>query len=233
LFLPIDRVFRIIDSGNQKPQQPSTVTTTEQKKVSFPSSTSKTTTSSTTSTTSTTSLSFTKTVDAIFIENLSFSYKLRSSSSFILHSLNLTISKNQITCIIGKSGSGKSTLASLLCGLYQPTSGKIIYGSNNVKEMIIIQGNTEEEREGEEGEQVEQKKAEKRETQRLHNMFGVVQQASSTLFSGTIADNIAYGKVINVFLVYLLVSFRLSLVPDAFVFISLMQHKKILNMLQD
>jgi ABC-type multidrug transport system fused ATPase/permease subunit len=216
LFLPIDRVFRIIDSGNQKPQQqPSTVTTSsEQKKVSFPSSTSKTTTSSSTSTTS---LSFTKTVDAIFIENLSFSYKLRSSSSFILHSLNLTISKNQITCIIGKSGSGKSTLASLLCGLYQPTSGKIIYGSKNVKEMIIIQGNTEEEREGER-EQVEHKKAEKKETQRLHNMFGVVQQASSTLFSGTIADNIAYGKVINVSLVYLLVSFRLSLLPDAFVF---------------
>jgi ABC-type multidrug transport system fused ATPase/permease subunit len=230
LFLPIDRVFRIIDSGNQKPQQqPSTITTTEQRKVSFPSSTSKTASS----TTSTTSLSFTKTVDAIFIENLSFSYKLRSSSSLILHSLNLTISKSQITCIIGKSGSGKSTLASLLCGLYQPTSGKIIYGSNNVKEMIIIQGNTEEEREREgEGEQVEQKKAEKKETQRLHNMFGVVQQASSTLFSGTIADNIAYGKVITVswFICLFLFVYRFYLMP---LFTSSMQHKKMLNMLQD
>jgi ABC-type multidrug transport system fused ATPase/permease subunit len=183
--LLVDRVFRIIDSGNLKPQQSKSLASSEQKKVTFPSST----TSSSSSSSS--SLTLTKTADALFIENLCFSYKLRSSSSLILNSLNLTISKNQITCIIGKSGSGKSTFASLLCGLYQPTSGRIIYGSNNVNEMIIIEGNEE----SEEGEEAQDKKEEKKQNQHLHNLFGVVQQSSSTLFTGTIADNIAYGKV--------------------------------------
>jgi ABC-type multidrug transport system fused ATPase/permease subunit len=113
----------------------------------------------------------------IAIENLSFSYKTRSNVA-VLKNISLTIQKNQITCIVGKSGSGKSTLTALLCGLYYPDEGKIVYGKSKNHLQVAA------------GEKMTYEKE-----KLLHDLFGVVEQSSTTLFSGTILDNIAYGRV--------------------------------------
>jgi ABC-type multidrug transport system fused ATPase/permease subunit len=113
----------------------------------------------------------------ILIENLSFSYKTRSNVT-VLKNISLAIQKNQITCIVGKSGSGKSTLTALLCGLYYPDEGKIVYGKSKNHLQVAA------------GEKMTYEKE-----KLLHDLFGVVEQSSTTLFSGTILDNIAYGRV--------------------------------------
>ena len=67
-------------------------------------------------------------VNELSVRNLSFSYdddKEDRESCNLLHNLNLTFSKGEVTGIVGKSGSGKSTLLKLLIGLYEPQSGTI------------------------------------------------------------------------------------------------------------
>lgn len=66
-------------------------------------------------------------VNELSVRNLSFSYddKKDGESCDLLHNLNLTFSKGEVTGIVGKSGSGKSTLLKLLIGLYEPQSGTI------------------------------------------------------------------------------------------------------------
>lgn len=127
----------------------------------------------------------TKAASSIYVDNVSFFYKHRPDTA-VLKNVSITIHKNQITCIAGKSGAGKSTLAAILCGLYHPTSGVISYGKN-----IEIVGNSD-----------GRASASHEDTELLHNLFGVVEQSSSTLFTGTIGENIGYGKVrhlINLF----------------------------------
>ncbi|MDC6362872.1 MULTISPECIES: peptidase domain-containing ABC transporter [Flavobacteriaceae] len=53
----------------------------------------------------------------------------------VLKNLNLTIPANKITAIVGVSGSGKTTLMKLLLRFYEPNSGKISIGSNNLNKM--------------------------------------------------------------------------------------------------
>ncbi len=67
-------------------------------------------------------------VNELSVRNLSFSYddgKEDGEVCDLLHNLNLTFSKGEVTGIVGKSGSGKSTLLKLLIGLYEPQSGTI------------------------------------------------------------------------------------------------------------
>ena len=68
-----------------------------------------------------------KNVNELIIKNLSFSYdeEKDKESCCLLHNLNLTFSKGEVTGITGRSGSGKSTLLKLLIGLYEPQSGTI------------------------------------------------------------------------------------------------------------
>ena len=56
----------------------------------------------------------------IKLENVSFKY-----DKTILDNINLSISKNKITFIIGVNGSGKSTLANIISGLIYPNKGKV------------------------------------------------------------------------------------------------------------
>ena len=121
------------------------------------------------------------TTSSIYLEGVSFFYKNRPDT-LVLRDLSFTIQKNRITCIVGKSGAGKSTLAGILCGLYRPTAGMISYGKN----IEIVAD--------EDGSQTGGLNREEQEI--LHDLFGVVQQSSSTLFTGTVAENIGYGKVV-------------------------------------
>ena len=64
-------------------------------------------------------------VSYVYGENTPFEHKA-------LDGLDLTISENEITGLIGQTGSGKSTIAQLCNGLYKPTSGSIIFQGADV-----------------------------------------------------------------------------------------------------
>ena len=66
------------------------------------------------------------------IKNLTYSYK--DSKEKVLANINESFEEGKFYAIIGKSGSGKSTLLSLLAGLDEPDSGKILFNRENIQE---------------------------------------------------------------------------------------------------
>ena len=56
-------------------------------------------------------------------ENLRFTYRGRAQPT--LNGLSLDIPAGQSLAIVGENGAGKSTLIKLICGLYEPDSGRI------------------------------------------------------------------------------------------------------------
>lgn len=83
-----------------------------------------------------------------------------------LSNISFTIKKGEVFGIVGTTGSGKSTIANIICRFYDATRGDVLFRGVNVKELS--QGY-------------------------LHKEIGIVPQ-KSVLFSGTIADNIRWGK---------------------------------------
>ncbi len=75
----------------------------------------------------------------IKLENISFKYP--NTDRRVLNQINLFIPKGKTVAIVGENGSGKTTLVKLICGLYQPTSGKIFFddisSDNIVKENLM------------------------------------------------------------------------------------------------
>jgi ATP-binding cassette subfamily B protein len=71
----------------------------------------------------------------IEIENLSFSYP--GSNRKILENINLTIQPNETIALVGENGAGKTTLAKLLCRLYDPESGKILWNGRDLREIEL------------------------------------------------------------------------------------------------
>lgn len=84
----------------------------------------------------------------------------------ILSDFNLKVKKGQSVALVGETGSGKSTIINLLCRFYQPTSGRILIDGVDYKERSLGW---------------------------LHSNIGYVLQ-TPTLFTGTVKDNIRYGK---------------------------------------
>jgi len=85
----------------------------------------------------------------------------------ILENFNLTIKAGTYAAIVGETGAGKSTLVNLVCRFFEPTSGEILIDGKDYRERSQLW---------------------------LHSAFGYVLQ-SPHLFSGTIRDNIRYGKL--------------------------------------
>ncbi|MDD3080125.1 MAG: signal peptidase I [Paludibacter sp.] len=69
----------------------------------------------------------------IVIENLSFRYE--TSLRNALSDINIEIFAGQTVAFVGENGSGKTTLIKLLCGFYQPDSGKILLDDTDLKQI--------------------------------------------------------------------------------------------------
>ncbi|MXS21557.1 ABC transporter ATP-binding protein [Pseudomonas oryzihabitans] len=64
---------------------------------------------------------------AIQVERIAFGY---TPGAELFHDLSLTFKRGRITALLGPSGCGKSTLLRLLCGLYTPTRGRLLFDGN-------------------------------------------------------------------------------------------------------
>ncbi|MBN3923289.1 ABC transporter ATP-binding protein [Nostoc sp. NMS4] len=71
----------------------------------------------------------------IDIKNLSFTYP--NSNRPILKNINLTIHPNEMIVLVGENGAGKTTLAKLLCRLYDPSQGAIIWNGQDLRSLPL------------------------------------------------------------------------------------------------
>ncbi len=100
----------------------------------------------------------------IAFKNVSFEYP--DDHNQVFSGLNLQIHAGERLAIVGPSGGGKTTLCNLIPRFYDVSGGEITLDGKNVKEITL---------------------------KSLRQSIGVVQQ-DVYLFSGTVYDNIAYGK---------------------------------------
>ncbi|MEA5601659.1 ABC transporter ATP-binding protein [Nostoc sp. UHCC 0252] len=69
------------------------------------------------------------------IKNLSFTYP--NSDRPILKNINLRIHPNEMIVLVGENGAGKTTLAKLLCRLYDPSQGAIIWNGQDLRSLPL------------------------------------------------------------------------------------------------
>lgn len=97
-------------------------------------------------------------------KNVSFSYP--GAEQPALSDISFRAESGQVTAIIGGTGSGKSTLLNLIVRFYDVARGGIFVGGTDIRELSQAE---------------------------LRGLIGLVPQ-TALLFSGTVADNIRYGK---------------------------------------
>ncbi len=69
----------------------------------------------------------------IKFENVCFRYE--GANEDTLHNISFTLHKGEKLALVGLNGAGKTTLVKLLCGLYLPTSGKILINGTPVTDF--------------------------------------------------------------------------------------------------
>ncbi|MDY3049979.1 MAG: ABC transporter ATP-binding protein [Rothia sp. (in: high G+C Gram-positive bacteria)] len=84
----------------------------------------------------------------------------------VLHGIDLSVTRGERIAFVGESGGGKSTLMALLEGLYDPREGRVLVDGMDIAQSDLA---------------------------KVRSLIGMVFQDAS-LFSGTIAENIAYGR---------------------------------------
>ena len=52
-------------------------------------------------------------------------------NAIVLENINLTLEEGQVYGLEGRNGSGKSVLLKIICGLYAPTNGTVLYNNQN------------------------------------------------------------------------------------------------------
>lgn len=67
----------------------------------------------------------------ISVNNLSFSYP--GSDTKVIDNISFEVKKGEILAVVGPNGAGKSTLVRLLCRLYDPLSGSVLYDGIDIR----------------------------------------------------------------------------------------------------
>lgn len=101
---------------------------------------------------------------AISLRDISFSYN--DDKNEVLSHINIDIPKGQSVAIVGPSGGGKTTLCNLIPRFYEVNFGELLIDGKNIKNFTLSS---------------------------LRSNIGMVQQ-DVYLFSGSVRENIAYGK---------------------------------------
>ncbi|MBD5515615.1 MAG: ABC transporter ATP-binding protein [Lachnospiraceae bacterium] len=68
------------------------------------------------------------------MEQVSFAYE---KDKYILKNIDILFAKGSKTAIIGRNGSGKTTIINLITRMYEPASGKILLGADNISELSL------------------------------------------------------------------------------------------------
>jgi len=100
----------------------------------------------------------------IDVIDVTFAYPGRAA---VLDNFSLSIGANETVAVTGENGTGKTTLVSLLMGLIEPQSGRVLIDGVDISTVSLTS---------------------------LRSQIAVVPQLTY-LFNGTVRDNIAYGKV--------------------------------------
>ncbi len=102
----------------------------------------------------------------IAFEGVSFRYGDEDDGPWALREIDLHVPPGQTVALVGETGAGKSTLAKLVSRFYDPTSGVVRVDGHDLRDVA---GDS------------------------LRSQMGIVPQ-EGFLFSGTIGDNIAFGR---------------------------------------
>ncbi len=100
----------------------------------------------------------------VTFNNVTFKYSEEKGD--VLSHVSLDVKAGENVAIVGPSGSGKTTLCSLIPRFYELSSGRVLIDGKDIKDITL---------------------------KSLRSNIGVVQQ-DVYLFSGTVRENIAYGK---------------------------------------
>jgi ATP-binding cassette subfamily B protein len=76
----------------------------------------------------------------ITLDNVSFAYP--GADRPVLSGVSLHIPAGSVLALVGENGAGKSTLVKLLCGLYQPTGGRILIDGTDMAALDPAQWRT-------------------------------------------------------------------------------------------
>lgn len=98
----------------------------------------------------------------ISLETNGLSYRYDSQSAPIFSALSLSVAPGESVAITGASGAGKTTLMKVLCGLFEPDSGRVLINGVDIRQIGI---------------------------NNYHRMIACVMQ-DDRLFSGSIRENI-------------------------------------------
>lgn len=105
-----------------------------------------------------------KDVERIEFKHTYFSYN--DDENYALKDINLDVKAGEVVAFVGKSGSGKTTIVNLIPRFYEAQKGELLINGKNIKNISL---------------------------KKYRDRIAVVPQ-ESFLFSGTIAENIAFGK---------------------------------------
>ena len=100
------------------------------------------------------------------VEFKDVSFRYPDGTEWILQHFNLKVPQGTNVAIVGETGAGKSTLVNLVCRFYEPTEGQVLIDGRDARERSQLW---------------------------LHSNIGYVLQQPH-LFSGSIRDNLRYGK---------------------------------------